>query len=128
MVGDALDRHLDRVPVGLEALPGDLRPELEETALGPGEYVFQVLEPIEEAVYFDEAKLIAVDHPAGTQVYPHEMMAISIPPVPFELFCFDQLILCVLYFFQVNLFLLSCYGKGLTHLVERVDQLLKFTC
>ncbi|MHC4436783.1 MAG: CRTAC1 family protein, partial [Planctomycetota bacterium] len=30
-----------------------------------GEYIFQVLEPIEEAVYFDEAKLIAVDHPAG---------------------------------------------------------------
>jgi tetratricopeptide (TPR) repeat protein len=57
-----------------------------------GEYIFQVLEPIEEAVYFDEAKLIAVDHPAGTEVYPNEMMAISIPPVPFELFCFDNTI------------------------------------
>jgi len=55
-----------------------------------GEYIFQVLEPIEEVVYFDQAKLIAVDHPAGTQVYPHEMMAISIPPVPFELFCFSN--------------------------------------
>ena len=55
-----------------------------------GEYIFQVLEPIEEAVYFDEAKLIAVDHPTGTQVYPHEMMAISIPPVPYELFCFNN--------------------------------------
>jgi len=57
-----------------------------------GEYIFQVLEPIEEAVYFDQAKLIAVDHPAGTQVYPHEMMAISVPPVPFELFCFNNTI------------------------------------
>ncbi len=55
-----------------------------------GEYVFQALEPIEEVVYFDQAKLIAVDHPEGTQVYPHEMMAISIPPVSFELFCFNN--------------------------------------
>ena len=57
-----------------------------------GEYVFQALEPIEEVVYFDEAKLIAVDHPAGTHVYPHEMMAISAPPPPFELFCFEETI------------------------------------
>ncbi|MBN2592805.1 MAG: VCBS repeat-containing protein [Sedimentisphaerales bacterium] len=55
-----------------------------------GEYIFQVLEPIEEVVYFDQAKLIAVDHPKRTEVYPHEMMAISIPPVPFELFCFNN--------------------------------------
>jgi tetratricopeptide (TPR) repeat protein len=57
-----------------------------------GEYIFQVLEPIEEVVYFDHTKLIAVDHPAGTQVYPNEMMAIGIPPVPFELFCFKDAI------------------------------------
>ncbi|MEJ2703952.1 MAG: ASPIC/UnbV domain-containing protein, partial [Sedimentisphaerales bacterium] len=55
-----------------------------------GEYVFQVLEPLEEIVYFDEAKLIAVDHPAGTEVYPHEMMAINASPPPFELFCFKD--------------------------------------
>jgi hypothetical protein len=57
-----------------------------------GEYVFQVLEPVEEVVYFDEAKLIAVDHPAETEVYPHEMMAVGAPPPPFELFCFKELI------------------------------------
>ena len=57
-----------------------------------GEYIFQVLEPIEETVYFDEAKLIAVDHPAGTQVYPNEMMAVSAPPPTFELFCFKDII------------------------------------
>jgi tetratricopeptide (TPR) repeat protein len=55
-----------------------------------GEYVFQVLEPIEEVVYFDEAKLIAVDHPVETEVYPHEMMAVGAPPPPFELFCFKD--------------------------------------
>jgi hypothetical protein len=57
-----------------------------------GEYVLQVLEPIEEAVYFDEAKLIAVDHPAETEVYPNEMMAVSALPPPFELFCFKDII------------------------------------
>jgi hypothetical protein len=57
-----------------------------------GEYIFQALEPIEEVVYFDQAKLIAVDHPVGTQVYPNEMMAIGIPPVPFELFCIKDMI------------------------------------
>jgi len=57
-----------------------------------GEYVFQVLEPTEEVVYFDEAKLIAVDHPLDTEVYPHEMMAIGIPAPPFELFCFKDTI------------------------------------
>ncbi|MHC4096161.1 MAG: CRTAC1 family protein [Planctomycetota bacterium] len=52
-----------------------------------GEYILQVLEPIEEVVYFDEAKLIAVDHPVETEVYPHEMMAVGAPPPPFEIFC-----------------------------------------
>lgn len=55
-----------------------------------GRYVLQVTEPIEEIVYFDEAKLIAVDHPAETQIYPNEMMAISAAPPPFELFCFKD--------------------------------------
>ena len=52
-----------------------------------GEYVLQCLTPLEEVTYLDEAKLIAVDHPEGTTVYPHEMMAVSVPPPPFELFC-----------------------------------------
>jgi Tfp pilus assembly protein PilF len=55
-----------------------------------GEYILQALEPIEEVVYFDEAKLIAVDHPVGTKVYPREMMAVSVPPPPFELFCINN--------------------------------------
>ncbi len=55
-----------------------------------GEYILKVLEPIEEVVYFDEAKLIAVDHPVGTKVYPHEMMAVGAMPPPFELFCIND--------------------------------------
>jgi tetratricopeptide (TPR) repeat protein len=85
--------------IGYLATPGEYaKPDPTEYLPVPdikprdGEFVFQVLEPIEEVVYFDHAKLIAVDHPAGTQVYPNEMMAIGIDPVPFELFCFKDAI------------------------------------
>jgi len=49
--------------------------------------VLQVTEPMEEVVYFDEAKLLAVDHPAGTEVFPSGMMAVGPPPPRFEVFC-----------------------------------------
>ncbi len=55
-----------------------------------GQYVLQILEPLEEVVYVDEIQLIAVDHPAGTEVYPNEMMAIGIEPPAFELFCYRE--------------------------------------
>jgi len=55
-----------------------------------GQYVLQALCPLEEVTYFDEAKLIAVDHPAGTEVYPNEMMAVGVPPPRFEALCFRQ--------------------------------------
>jgi hypothetical protein len=57
-----------------------------------GFYVLQALTVLEEVTYFDEAKLIAVDHPVGTQVWPHEMMAVTAPPPDFQLFCFRNLI------------------------------------
>nr|MBC8378689.1 VCBS repeat-containing protein [Planctomycetota bacterium] len=57
-----------------------------------GEYILQVMEPLEEIVFFDEAKLIAVDHPLGTEVYPNEMMAINIAPPEFEIFCYRDAI------------------------------------
>lgn len=53
-----------------------------------GQYILQVVEPIEEAVYFDEAKLLAVDHPIGTQVTPNEMMAVNSEAPAFELYPF----------------------------------------
>ncbi len=57
-----------------------------------GQYVLHVIEPIEEIVYMDEAKLMAVDHPAGTRVYPNEMMAVNATPPDFELFCVREVI------------------------------------
>ncbi|NLH16670.1 MAG: CRTAC1 family protein, partial [Phycisphaerae bacterium] len=55
-----------------------------------GYYILQILEPLEEAVYVDEIQLLAVDHPEGTEVYPNEMMAISVDPPAFELFCYRE--------------------------------------
>jgi hypothetical protein len=79
-----------------------------------GEYVLQALEPIEEIVYFDEAKLIAVDHPVETEVYPHEMMAVGAPPPPFELFCFKDPIEPVR--------AIDHYGADVTEKVRTVDR------
>jgi len=42
---------------------------------------FRFMEPLEEVVYLDQVKLLAVDHPAGVDVYPNEYFA-SNPPYP----------------------------------------------
>jgi hypothetical protein len=39
------------------------------------------MEPLEEAVYLDQVRLLAVDHPANVDVYPNEYFA-SNPPYP----------------------------------------------
>lgn len=55
-----------------------------------GQYELRVVEPLEEVVYFDEAKLLVVDHPAGTTVLPNEMAAVGGPPPEFALYCIGQ--------------------------------------
>jgi tetratricopeptide (TPR) repeat protein len=42
---------------------------------------FRFMEPLEEAVYLDQARLLAVDHPGDIDVYPNEYFA-SNPPYP----------------------------------------------
>ncbi len=42
---------------------------------------FRFMEPLEEAVYLDQVRLLAVDHPADVDVYPNEYFA-SNPPYP----------------------------------------------
>ncbi|MFO7908392.1 MAG: FG-GAP-like repeat-containing protein [Pirellulaceae bacterium] len=59
-----------------------------ELAPRDGYYELNALTVLEEVTYFDEAKLIAVDHPTGTTVFPNEMMAINVPPPEFKVFCF----------------------------------------
>jgi len=46
-----------------------------------GKLSFRLMEPMEEAVYLDEVKLLAVDHPQDFDVYPNEYFA-SNPPFP----------------------------------------------
>jgi tetratricopeptide (TPR) repeat protein len=46
-----------------------------------GRLSFRFMEPLEEAVYLDQVKLLAVDHPADLDVYPNEYFA-SNPPYP----------------------------------------------
>jgi len=46
-----------------------------------GTLSFRFMEPLEEAVYLDQVRLLAVDHPANVDVYPNEYFA-SNPPYP----------------------------------------------
>src|SRR3984885_6655192 len=46
-----------------------------------GKLSFRLMEPLEEAVYLDQSRLLAVDHPADLDVYPNEYFA-SNPPYP----------------------------------------------
>ncbi len=46
-----------------------------------GKLSFRFMEPLEESVYLDQVKLLAVDHPANISVDPNEFFA-SNPPYP----------------------------------------------
>jgi tetratricopeptide (TPR) repeat protein len=46
-----------------------------------GKLAFRFIEPMEEVVYLDQLRLLAVDHPRGIDVYPNEYFA-SNPPYP----------------------------------------------
>jgi hypothetical protein len=45
---------------------------------------FRFMEPLEEAVYLDQVRLLAVDHPEDTNVYPNEYFASNPPYPPFK--------------------------------------------
>jgi len=45
-----------------------------------GFYEVRLLEPLEEVTYADRLALVAVDHPAGTEVYPDERFGGVAPP------------------------------------------------
>ena len=50
-------------------------------ALANGLLSFRFMEPMEETVYLDQVRLVAVDHPSTYQVYPNERF-VSAPPFP----------------------------------------------
>jgi tetratricopeptide (TPR) repeat protein len=45
---------------------------------------FRFMEPLEEAVYLDQVRLMAIDHPAEVEVYPNEYFASNPPYPPFK--------------------------------------------
>jgi tetratricopeptide (TPR) repeat protein len=49
-----------------------------------GKLSFRFMEPLEESVYLDQLQLLAVDHPAGVDVYPNEYFASNPPYPPFK--------------------------------------------
>ncbi len=54
---------------------------LERVAPRANRLSFRLMEPMEEVVYLDQVRLLAVDHPADVDVYPNEYFA-SNPPFP----------------------------------------------
>jgi len=49
-----------------------------------GKLSFRLMEPMEEVVYLDQVRLLAVDHPSGVEVYPNEYFASNPPYPPFK--------------------------------------------
>jgi tetratricopeptide (TPR) repeat protein len=45
-----------------------------------GRLSLKYMEPMEEVNYLDQVRLIAVDHPIGTEMYPNEYFAATAPP------------------------------------------------
>ena len=70
-------RVIRNIPRPTEAI----KVERSTLRLRDGKLSFRFMEPLEESVYLDEAKLLAVDHPAEYDVYPNEYFA-SNPPYP----------------------------------------------
>jgi len=46
---------------------------------------FRFMEPLEEAVYLDQVRVLAVDHPTDLDVYPNEYFASNPPYPPFKI-------------------------------------------
>jgi tetratricopeptide (TPR) repeat protein len=83
-----------KIPTGLvrTRLTSDLGPqtsgisrtdsaEVRRPTSDAGILSFRFMEPLEEAVYLDQVRLLAIDHPADLDVYPNEYFA-SNPPYP----------------------------------------------
>jgi len=76
-------------PLGLPIAPGMFVPpdhdeyvlvKAEQLAPRDGRYVLQFTEELREVTYLDYAKLLVVDHPADTEIFPNERF--TFPPFP----------------------------------------------
>ncbi len=80
-------------PLGVQIGNGEFFPadhdeyvQLPEGALAPrdGKYEVRLTQELAEVAYIDEIKLLAVDHPASTQIYTNEKF--TVPPPEFKLY------------------------------------------
>ncbi len=62
----------------------DSHPSQKRGRMGHPMLSFRFMEPLEESVYLDQVKLLAVDHPADIDVYPNEYFASNPPYPPFK--------------------------------------------
>jgi hypothetical protein len=62
----------------------DSHPSQNQGRVGHPMLSFRFMEPLEESVYVDQVKLLAVDHPADVDVYPNEYFASNPPYPPFK--------------------------------------------
>jgi len=60
--------------------------KIDRDAMQPrdGKLSFRLMEPMEEVVYLDRVRLLAIDHPASVDVYPNEFFAANPPYPPFK--------------------------------------------
>src|SRR5215470_6476639 len=80
----ALTRPVEQsstTPAGEARRPGEGTRAYASRGDSRGFLSFRLMEPMEEVVYLDAVKLVAVDHPANEDVYPNEYFA-SNPPYP----------------------------------------------
>ena len=85
--------------LGYYVAPGEYAPpqiqeavKLEPHQLQPkaGLFELRICEPMEEVAYIDRLELCAIDHPAGTDIYPDERLAVSGPPPSHRLLSIDE--------------------------------------
>jgi tetratricopeptide (TPR) repeat protein len=61
--------------------PGQLKPR-------DAYYILKITQPMDELIYLDGLKLIVVDHPSGTDIYPDERFSTGGAPPTQEIYCF----------------------------------------
>jgi len=76
--GNKIERDIPRPTEAIKIDRGSLRQK-------DGKLSFRFMEPLEESVYLDQVKLLAVDHPAAFEVYPNEYFASNPPYPPFKI-------------------------------------------
>ena len=75
---------LDRMMIRQKENQNPLSISAKKDAMGHSTLSFRFMEPLEEAVYLDQVRLLAVDHPADVEVYPNEYFASNPPYPPFK--------------------------------------------